>query len=157
MGNSTNGKLETENSIFGASKLVARRACYSWNFTGHMFWLCLFCGWVFSRSVPLQLQLVEGFGCWYSWAFSDSALWQTFQEKQKCFRHLSYSIPQTMEPTGYPRLWCSFLFSSLSQSQLVKANFRFGQDTHMMSSSQGNRKPGFRFLEQGGKSWQQFL
>ncbi len=41
-------------------------------FTGHTnFWLCLFCGWVFSKIVPIQLQL-DGLRCWCGWAFSDS-------------------------------------------------------------------------------------
>ncbi len=38
-------------------RVFARRASYSWEFVGCMlFWLCLFCGWVFS----INLQLFNG-------------------------------------------------------------------------------------------------
>ena len=45
---------------------------FCWESTRCMlFWLWLFCGWVFSRFFWQKSQLFAGLRCWNSWAFSD--------------------------------------------------------------------------------------
>ncbi len=78
---------------------------------------------------PLFLSLFDGLRCWYGWAFFDSLMWWTSQEKQKCFRQICPAVSHIFflrdVPAGHPRfVWLLVLplnyWGTLALSPRVK-------------------------------------
>ena len=109
---------------------LARRACFPWHFAQcGIFWLCLFCGWVFSRFVSVSAPVFAASGVCFVGHFPTLGLTNNSDKIEDALHKSCFAVccRFVVEPTGQLRSTplVRLLVSTLTINQYVVIGLRF--------------------------------